>query len=348
MKKLIQPNKNIVTFGVALALAALLGANHSAKAQLVTYEGFNYTPTATLAGQSGGTGWGLNWSIDGSGAANGIIGSTSLSNSISLATGGQSVTIGNGTIYARQLASTLGTPGSATIVWVSILFLGGSSASPNESRIGFYGGVGDGTVVDGNTTTSSSGLPNPVDVGRAATGADEISLYKSTTINSTGVAVPRGSTNAALLLLKFDMDGTAANDTVSLWVNPDLSLGAGGLGTAQATWNSADLDVINGIRLQAGNAGSFSVDEIRIGDTFADVTPLAAVSAPTIQASLSGGNVNLSWSLSASAGFNLQSATNLAPPVTWNDFAPALATNSDTVSTVLPATNSQAFFRLKK
>jgi hypothetical protein len=340
-----------------LAFCALLSLSNSAKAQLLTYEGFNYPAGSILSNNvSSGIGWGLNWSIDGSSAQNGIIGSSSLSNSINplLVTNGQSLNVGNSVIYTRQLTNTLGTPGSATTVWVSMLYLGGTAAG-NESRIGFYSGMGDGnngSLIDGNTASSSVGTVQVIDVGRTSfSGApDTVTLYpvnSSASYQSTGVATPRGS-DAAFLLLKFDLSGDANTDTVSLWVNPNLSLGVGGLGTAQAAWTTSDLDLINGIRLQAGSTGNFKIDEIRVGKTFADVTPLAITVTPTIQVSLSGANVNLSWSAADGAGFSLQSASNLVPPVAWSDLAPALTTNAGTVSTALPATNSQSFFRLKK
>ena len=184
-KKFIQFNKTLVNLMVMLV--ALLGANFSVNAQLITYEGFNYPAASTLAGQSGGSGWGLNWSIDGSSPANGVIGSASLSNIVSLATNGQSVTFVTSTIYTRQFATTLGTSGSATTRWVGILFLGGTNASPTESRIGFYSGMGDGngsSTIDGNTASSSTGTTQLVDVGRPTIGnlaADQIALYNGAT-----------------------------------------------------------------------------------------------------------------------------------------------------------------------
>ena len=99
-----------------------------------------------------------------------------------------------------------------------------------------------------------------------------ISLYNGATINSSGVATPR-SANAAYLLLEFVLNGTSANDQVYLWVNPNLALGAPAIGTQQASWTTADLDAINGLRFQTpALTGKVDIDEIRIGKTFANVT----------------------------------------------------------------------------
>ena len=101
---------------------------------------------------------------------------------------------------------------------------------------------------------------------------DVISLYNGATINSSGVATPRGS-SAAYLLLEFVMDGTTANDQVYLWVNPNLASGAPAIGTQQATWITADLDAINGLRLQTpATTGIVDIDEIRVGNSFSAVT----------------------------------------------------------------------------
>jgi hypothetical protein len=347
MPKFFNSRSPVVTV-MALATVAILSLENSAQATLIAYEGFDYTNSIPLSGMSGGTGWGLAWSTNGSAASGGIIGSSSLSNSVSLAATGLSHTNGNGTIYARQLASMLGNE-SARTVWFSCLFLGGNAATPNESRLGFYGGVTDGGLPGGYTATASGGLPHPVRVGRAATGADEFSLYNASTIVPSAVAIPRGATNAAaFLLLKFDLNGdTNTADTVELWVNPNPSLGTNGLGAAHASWNAADLDVINGIRFQSGNAGNFLVDEIRIGTTFEDVAPIAVVVVPTLQASLLGGSLNLAWPEAGTSGFNLEGTDNLTPAV-WSAVSATLTTNLGTITATVPATNSQSYFRLKK
>lgn len=332
---------------LALCAAAVLSAIGSAQAQLVTYEGFNYA-SPSLEGQTGGTGWGLNWSTN---VYASPISSASLSYG-SLTTSGGSVTLGPTnvtTVYTRQLGSTFGAMALSSNVWVSLLYLNSAGSTSAEARIGFYSGmVADASGV--NTVTASAGTIQVVDVGRAGSGSDVISLYNGTVINSTGVATPRGS-NAVFLLLRFVMDGGSGPDTVYLWVNADLSAGAPVIGTQQASWTTSgttNFESINGLRFQTPSSGGFRVDEIRIGKTFADVTPHIANVLPVIQSSLSGGNVNLSWSAVDGAGFNLQSASNLVPPVAWSDLSPDLTTNLNTISTALPATHSQTFFRLKK
>jgi hypothetical protein len=71
------------------------------------------------------------------------------------------------------------------------------------------------------------------------------------------------------------------------------------------------------------------------------------VVVPSIQASLSGGNLNLSWSEAAGGSFVLQSANGITPPVLWSNVVATITTNSGTLSVSLPTTNALSFFRLK-
>jgi hypothetical protein len=79
----------------------------------------------------------------------------------------------------------------------------------------------------------------------------------------SGVAATSNQT--VLLVLRADY--TSGNDTFKLYVNPTSSAEPG---TADATL-TYNIGTQNGLGLNAGGPTSF--DEIRIGTTFADVTP---------------------------------------------------------------------------
>lgn len=344
----------------ALAAGLLALAAVPANADLIAYEGFKYNPAETLAAKTGGKGWGLNWSIDGSNSVQGVVRAGSLNGNQSIATAGHGATLGNGSIYARALSTTLGTTGSTTTRWVSLLFLA-KNATGNESRIGFYSGMNDGKKdpevipgenTDGNTTTTSSGngVAQVINLGRSnADTADTICLYPtnaSTTFSSSGISTPRG-TVAAFLLLRFDLNGSASPDTVSLWVNPVIKSGEAALGAAQATWTTSDLDPINGFRLQAGSTGAYSADEMRIGTTFADVTPVAPVAASQSVTWLSQttSDVTLAWD-SFGDGQNFTVLTS--PDMTPGSWTPASSPITDGVltTTVSKPSDTRSFFRV--
>jgi hypothetical protein len=73
-----------------------------------------------------------------------------------------------------------------------------------------------------------------------------------------------------------------------------------------------------------------------------DTTPLVSLAIAA-----AGTNVTVSWS-SVFAGFQLQSATNLAPPIAWSDVAQVRQTNGSQVAVLLPASARSQFFRLKQ
>lgn len=83
--------------------------------------------------------------------------------------------------------------------------------------------------------------------------------------------------------------------------------------------------------------GAFGLDDV----TVAVVPPLGFQST-----ALSGTNVVLSWPVSA-AGYQLQSNTNLST-TNWVTITPVLSTNGSAVSTLIPRSGGQNFFRLKQ
>jgi hypothetical protein len=71
---------------------------------------------------------------------------------------------------------------------------------------------------------------------------------------------------AALLVLKAEF--AAGNDTFTLYMNPV----PGGPEPLSGTVKSnSDVGLVNGLTFYS--TGAFSIDEIRVGETFADVTP---------------------------------------------------------------------------
>ena len=98
--------------------------------------------------------------------------------------------------------------------------------------------------------------------------------------SSSGMAPISGATD--LLIVRFDLNG--ADSSVHLWVNPDPSL-LGGADLAVETANAGLTGLLNteisfaGLSLLMGNvAGEGDVDEVRLGETFADVTPMMDLS----------------------------------------------------------------------
>jgi hypothetical protein len=74
------------------------------------------------------------------------------------------------------------------------------------------------------------------------------------------------------------------------------------------------------------------------------VTPIP----PILTAASSAGNPAIGWPTNSDAGFVLQSATNLAPPVVWQNVTNNVQVIGDQNIVTIPLTNSPAFFRLQE
>ena len=68
---------------------------------------------------------------------------------------------------------------------------------------------------------------------------------------------------------------------------------------------------------------------------------------PTLSALRSGANVTVSWPSADTAGFELEQAGTLAPPVTWVTNTASVSDDGTSKSVTFPATNSSQFFRLR-
>lgn len=120
---------------------------------------------------------------------------------------------------------------------------------------------------------------NPIGFGFSSGSAflGESSSANAITSGTTGGSFSVDTTHLALLRIQ---GGTT--DLMSLWINPDLSLGEGGLGAATITRaysvfnDGLFLSEVNSIAstasLNTNNSALF--DEIRVGSSFAAVTPI--------------------------------------------------------------------------
>jgi hypothetical protein len=77
------------------------------------------------------------------------------------------------------------------------------------------------------------------------------------------------------------------------------------------------------------------------------VTELVVAPQVLLAIQMAGTNVTLSWS-STFTGYQLQSATNLAPPANWSNVTQPPLTIADQLVVTLPAAAPNQFFRLQK
>jgi len=240
--------------GLAGAAFCVVAMPHTGQASLLAYEPFNYTasiPDATPSTASGFTG---NWTC---GTPPAI--ATGLTYpALPTAHGSFSSTSG------RQFVSFT-TPLSSGTKWISFLFnqTGNNGADhcgvyfPNGGPGLFFGyGLAAFTATQGGL-----GLGSMNTVGTAPLAAANLASSFLGTFGATPY----------LVALKIDFNTSGANDTVTVYLNPTAN-SATPVVAATYTVTTFDVGTITGIGFQrAGGAFAIRADEIRVGDTYADV-----------------------------------------------------------------------------
>ncbi len=236
-------------FQASMALATLCAMllAHEASASLIAYDGFDYA-TGTLEGENGGTGdWKNSWSGDNQ--IDVILGSNYYIDSVPnlLDSVGNRIEIessqGSAKKVERTLNNKLGT-GTAT-VWLSAIFDGTSSSEIHNF------GLGDGLFFG----------QGGKDTGSTNWGLHDVNGQ----IDDSGIS----AANSAFLVLRIDF--TAGDENVWLWVDPDLDAEPS-ISSADASGSATSFES-DFIRVQLEAPNLASLDEIRIGDFYADVTP---------------------------------------------------------------------------
>jgi hypothetical protein len=264
----------------ALGLTGLFVFAHSAPAQLIAYEGFAYTPSTSLGGQNGGSGFAAGWTLV-SGTATIQSGSlVAAAPSDTLAETGNNVSLSpiDDTVIGdarRNLATPIaGTAG--TSAWVSVVIKGnGSSGDSAQAALYVSDGAGGGFTI---TTGASGGGINPPANSRWSIG------------DQTGFS--EASSNVSDLLqslLVARITFGAANDAVDLFVNPTPGGSLPPPDSSLSLPHTATLSQIELVHASlAGASASVPFDEIRLGRTFADVTPTAVPEPSTLLLTAAG------------------------------------------------------------
>ena len=263
---------------LALASAALLlTGTAQTRAALLLADDFNYTAgttvgTSTSTGSmSGGTGFvvGQRWFDNSTGANLYTVTTGSLSQG-SLSTSGNALSQGSDNIgAARNFNGTATTLADGTYYVSYLVSFSGNSPSTAAQ----YGGMQVGSTyfglanLDGLTTTTREFVASNSFGG----GVD------GTTRVHTGVTMTPGTTYLLVGKISFS---AASVDTSSLWINPLYSNEALA-GTAQAVNTSTNSTSLAQVSFYTSGATfGMTVDEFRLGTSWADVTPGLPVPEP--------------------------------------------------------------------
>lgn len=293
----------------AAGVVALVLQSQSTHAQLIAYEGFDYPAGSDLSTLNGGIGWATPWGTNSSGttlsgnAAGDWITGSSLSYmdafGNSLVTSGNSLflTGTNGTSQPfRTLSTTIGTNGGTA--WVSFMAY---RSGPTTN----------------NTLQTFNPYPRGANVSFYTNNSERIAIGNaSAAISNNFSIVPAGSggnaqqsgydySDLSLVVLRFDYAEPGApntNDAVYMFINPTLGVEPTLAEAVVSTNNWFDF-TFNRVRpFAGGNAANqpyaeLSVDELRVGTTFADVTPFTPVPEPSIFALGGAGILAFAWAL---------------------------------------------------
>jgi hypothetical protein len=246
-------------------IAVLLLASASAQAALNAYEPFGYSPAgADLNGRGAPPSFGFSspWAPGGFNASvntNYDLAGDSLSFGGLVTGGGRTTSLPTAAIagLTRNLSAPLGAAG--TTQYLSFLLRPEGTLHAGAFN-GFFG-----------LTLETPGEPE-LFVGKPGGGA--IGNYVIEDRGGSGQSVSNflaTPNQTVLLVLKAEFNpGGAANDRFSLWVNP--TPGGPEPGSFSTIKNNSNLGSVTGLTIYS--TGAFSIDELRVGDTFADVTPV--------------------------------------------------------------------------
>jgi fibronectin type 3 domain-containing protein len=323
---------------------------------LLAYEPFGES-AGTLTGASGGGdfGWGAAWveqfssvAVPGYDVATATpMVYTGLVTASNYAIGGYSYqSVGrqldvsaNGAFSSYLSGGMIGAPG--TTVWLSFLLR--EDASPTNGQINavYLNPTGGGNAWE-------TGLSNTLGIGYFGSSSNDSSSnpfwslqFNGTTVQSTAPVV-QGATTLFVVSITYGAGG--AQNQVNLYVNPS-SLGGASPGSVSAQYSTASSPSFESISYEGGyTTNESSLDEIRVGTSFAAVTPATPVPppAPTGLSAMAGGNqVVLSWTPSAGAtSYNVYQGLTAG-----GESATAVATGiTATTYTVSGLTNGTAYY----
>ena len=175
-----------------------------------------------------------------------------------------------------------------------------------------------------------------VGTNNAGAGKFRVGIGNGTNAVSEQLATDLATNTTHRLVLRYNL----ATGISTVWANPAAETDPGTNATDVAAATALSTFAFR----EDPGIGTFTVDDLRLGLTFAAVT--AAAGPPLRLERLAAGRARLAWPATAT-GFSLQSNTNLAT-TNWQDVvATPVVTGAENVVTNIPASNP-AFYRLKK
>lgn len=247
----------------------LLSAPHLSQAALIASESFSYTSGALGGNGNSGSGFGANtWGAN----AGATVTASSLAYG-SLATSGGSANLSGGNFAVfRNLAASGG--GAGSDLWISFLI-----ASPSSNvGVSLFNGAGNEQFFAGRNNTA----PTSNNFGAqfyAGTGRPLVT-QPDPQVGSVSTPFNPVVGTATTHMYVLQIDQTGPSPVYRGWLDPDMAtLGTGSAPTATSTFTiNTGTQAFNYDRVRlgifSGGGSSATFDELRLGTTWADVSPI--------------------------------------------------------------------------
>jgi hypothetical protein len=294
---------------------------------LVVYDPFDYTPGSKLNNVGG-------WSIT-SAAENGVVEAGNLSIPGLRATVGNRYTLTGNTSMRKPFGEyTNGT------VYFSFAF-----------RVDNVGTSTTSETVAGLSFGTSTAFPIKINVIGNGSGSYQLGLYKrsGTTFGSIDTSHTFTSADTVFVVGRLRFVDGDANNLIDMWVNPSpLTFGLdtpppatiGDVGLGQTDDPSIDRFFMR----WASAAPKRTFDEVRVGFSWAEVTPAAP---PVLGMELSGANVRLSWATNQ-LGYTLETIPTFGDANGWQAVVQPVVVQNGSNTVTVGASDKTRFFRLTK
>ena len=240
---MIHPFRKTLAFTV-IGFVGYATFNTTAQAELIAYDGFDYPAGTSLTGQTGPLGFSAPYTAAASGST---VSSPGFGYTDLPVTGGKVALTGS--TNSGTFGMLTNSPETAgTTIYMSYLMQLTADAG--------YAGV---SLFDGTTETLFTGNRN--------SGANVFGIEAK-----VGTSASSTASSASLSLVVYRIDFTATGAKIRLYVNPTSGVEPA---TADAEVDRTSPLTYDRIRIQSSGTTGF-VDELRIGETFADVAPVTS------------------------------------------------------------------------
>jgi hypothetical protein len=329
------------TYGAATSSVAGLTVL-SNSVDFLAYDFFAYPSGTSLAGQTP-PGMPFPWTNNNSSASGTMTTNDQLMVPGLAASTGNAYTWGNS---ASSMRLPIGTNVSGTLYFAFAFRMDNRgnppTATTSETMAGFTFGTGTTFASKINVVTNGG---NTYQIGLYKAGGTSVGALAPNLLNP-------GDTVFIVSRYSFNING-GTDDTCDLWINPNPStFGAANpppptVGPIGA--GATDLAQLDRFFFRRSNGWPLrsTADELRIGYTWAQVTPPFVFPPPTLTVAVDNGtNVVVGWPTNYT-DYILQGSTNIAPPA-WSSVTNAAVVNGTNYNVTIRTSNNTRFFRLIK